>query len=160
MVDGRPRRSLATAPIAFRRRSPVWSLAFVLAGQLACEGWHVFGPSWLAVLVGVYSLGAHTEGRRRTYACAGALVVVLIGGTLAIVAGDVDLIDVVPAIGLLTAAFVSATTCGGAAITSNRSPIAPSGPSASGTCWHASASPRSATASPASCTTSSPTRSA
>ena len=97
---------LATAPVAFRRRSPVWSLAFVLGGQLACEGWHVFGPSWLAVLVGVYSLGAHTEGRRRTYACAGALVVVLVGGTLAIVAGDVDLIDVVPAVGLLTAAFV------------------------------------------------------
>ena len=64
---------LATAPIVFRRRYPVWSLAFVLGGQLACEGWHVFGPSWLAVLVGVYSLGAHTEGRRRTYACAGAL---------------------------------------------------------------------------------------
>ena len=33
-------------------------------------------------------------------------MVVLVGGTLAIVAGDVDLIDVVPAIGLLTAAFV------------------------------------------------------
>ena len=97
---------LATAPIAFRRRNPVWSLAFVLGGQLACEGWHVFGPSWLAVLVGVYSLGAHTDGRRRTYACVGALIVVLVGGTLAIVEGDVDLIDVIPAVGLLTAAFV------------------------------------------------------
>jgi len=97
---------LATAPIAFRRRNPVWSLAFVLGGQLACEGWHVFGPSWLAVLVGVYSLGAHTDGRRRAYACAGALIVVLVGGTVAIVEGGVDLIDVIPAVGLLTAAFV------------------------------------------------------
>jgi signal transduction histidine kinase len=97
---------LATAPVAFRRRNPVWSLAVVLGGQLACEAWHIFGPSWLAVLVGVYSLGAHTEGRRRTYASVGALIVVLVGGTLAIVEGDVDPIDVIPAVGLLTAAFV------------------------------------------------------
>jgi signal transduction histidine kinase len=56
---------LATLPVMFRRRNPVIALAVVLAGQLLCEGWHVFGSTWLAVLVAVYSVGAHTEGRRR-----------------------------------------------------------------------------------------------
>jgi signal transduction histidine kinase len=97
---------LATFPVMFRRRNPVWALGAVLAGQLACEYWHIFGPTWLAVLVAVYSLGAHTDGRRRASACAGALVVVLVAGTVAVAVGDVDLIDVIPAIGLLTAAFV------------------------------------------------------
>jgi signal transduction histidine kinase len=97
---------LATAPIAVRRRAPVWALGLVLGGQLACEFWDVFGPSWLAVIIAVYSLGAHTEGQRRTYACAGALAVVLIAGTVAIITSELDPIDVVPAIGILTAAFV------------------------------------------------------
>src|SRR3954471_5153833 len=57
---------LATLPIMFRRRNPVAALAVVLTAQLLCEAWSVFGASWLGVLVGVYSVGAHTDGRRRT----------------------------------------------------------------------------------------------
>jgi signal transduction histidine kinase len=97
---------LATAPIMFRRRHPVWVLAVVLGAQLACEAFHILGPSWLAVLVGVYSLGAHTEGRRRTWACVGGLVAVIVFGTVAIIDADVTLIDGIAAIGMLAAAFV------------------------------------------------------
>ncbi len=60
------------------------------------------------MLVGVYSLGAHTEGRRRTLACVGRRSSSCLTGfgTLAIIDADVTLIDVVAAIGMLTAAFV------------------------------------------------------
>jgi signal transduction histidine kinase len=97
---------LATLPIMFRRRNPVWALAVVLAAQLLCEAWHVFGPSWLAVLVGVYSLGAHTEGRMRTRVVGVVFVVVLISGTIAVATDDLRLVDGVATIGMLTAAFV------------------------------------------------------
>jgi signal transduction histidine kinase len=97
---------LATAPIMFRRRNPVWVLAVVLVAQLACETWHVFGPNWLAVLVAVYSVGAHTAGRRRTYAAVVGLVAVLSVGTSAIVNSDLTLVDGIAAVGLLTGAFV------------------------------------------------------
>src|SRR6476619_4462794 len=47
---------LATARIMLRRIRPVWSVSVVTAAQLGCEAWHVLGPSWLVVLIGVYSL--------------------------------------------------------------------------------------------------------
>src|SRR4051812_72058 len=65
---------LATLPVMFRRRNPVWALAVVLAAQLLCEAWHVFGPTWLAVLVGIYSLGGHAEGSRRIRVVVAVLV--------------------------------------------------------------------------------------
>ncbi len=97
---------LATLPVMFRRRSPVVTLAVVLAGQLLCELWHVFGATWLAVLVAVYSVGAHTEGRRRVGVVVVALVAVLTAGMIAVATGDLTLIDGVSAIGLVTGAFV------------------------------------------------------
>jgi signal transduction histidine kinase len=97
---------VATLPVMFRRRNPVGTLAVVLTGQLLCEAWHVFGAAWLAVLVAVYSVGAHTEGRRRVRVVVAALVAVLTAGTIAVAAGDLTLIDGVSAIGLLTGAFV------------------------------------------------------
>jgi signal transduction histidine kinase len=115
-VDGRPAHDptwwtvllvvLATLPVMFRRRNPVSALTVVLAAQLLCEAWHVFGPTWLAVLVGIYSLGAHTEGRRRTRVVVAVLVLVLATGTLAVATGDLNLVDGIAAIGMLTAAFV------------------------------------------------------
>jgi signal transduction histidine kinase len=97
---------LATAPIALRRRNPIGALAVVLGAQLACEAWHVFGPSWLAVLVGVYSLGAHTEGRRRTWVAATCLAAVVAFGAIGVAQADVTWIDGVSAIGILIGAFV------------------------------------------------------
>jgi signal transduction histidine kinase len=97
---------LATMPLMVRRRNPVLALAVVLTAQLMCEGWHVFGPTWLAVLVAVYSVGSHTEGRRRAYVAAAALIVVLADGTVTVAVGDLKLVDGIAAIGMLTAAFV------------------------------------------------------
>jgi signal transduction histidine kinase len=97
---------LATLPVAVRRRNPMWAFGLVLAGQLACESWHVLGPSWLAVLVAVYSVGAHTDGSRRVRACVGGLTLVLAAGTAAIVEGELRIVDAIAAVGLLVAAFV------------------------------------------------------
>ena len=149
----------ATLPIMYRRRDPVLALGAVLVGQILCEWSDVVGPSWLAVLVGVYSLGAHTEGRTRVR-------------SVARLRRRHRPRDAArrrsptrcrsstrwPPSACSPPGSCSVTTCGGGASTWRRSPTGPSGPSASATCWRASGSPRSATASPASCTTSSPTR--
>jgi signal transduction histidine kinase len=96
----------ATLPLAFRRRNPPRALAAVLAGQIACEWHRVVGPGWVAVLIGVYSLGAHTEGRRRVrYAIAVGAVIALVMA-LGVVEGEVSVIDSIAAVGLLTAGFV------------------------------------------------------
>lgn len=57
---------LTALPIAFRRRSPIAVLAMVTAAQLAVDiiGYPNFG--WLSLLIAVYTLGAHTNGRPRT----------------------------------------------------------------------------------------------
>ena len=107
VVDGGPRRSWR------RRRSR--SGGATRCGrwpsssprQLACEGWHVFGPELAGrarrrLLAGRPHRGSAPDvrvRRRPRWSCSSA-------ARLAIVAGDVDLIDVIPAIGLLTAAFV------------------------------------------------------
>jgi signal transduction histidine kinase len=97
---------LATLPVMLRRRSPVLTLAIVLTAQLLSEAWHVFGATWLAVLVAVYSVGAHTEGRRRVRVVVTALLVVLTAATIAVATDDLTLIDGISALGLLTGAFV------------------------------------------------------
>jgi signal transduction histidine kinase len=97
---------LSTLPIAFRRRNPIWTLTVVLTAQLACEGLHIRGPSWLAVLVGVYSVGAHVEGRPRLRAIGVCFAAVVLIGMVALVSDDVTLVDGIAAMGLLTAAFV------------------------------------------------------
>jgi signal transduction histidine kinase len=96
----------ATLPIAYRRRHPGSALAAVLAGQIACEWNHVVGPSWLAVLVGVYSLGAHTEGRQRIRAVVGFGSVIVLVTVLGVLEDDVSVVDSVAALGILTAGFV------------------------------------------------------
>jgi signal transduction histidine kinase len=96
----------ATLPIMFRRRNPVWALAAVLTGQIACEWNRVVGPGWLAVLIGVYSLGAHTEGRRRigyVTAFGAVIAAVMFAG---VVEGEVSVVDSIAALGLFTAGFV------------------------------------------------------
>ena len=84
MVDAalRPRRDAA-------RRVPAAHpgvVAGVRPRRPARARWHVFGPSWLAVLVGVYSLGAHTEEGAGT-SCAAVLGVVFV---LMLIAGVLD----------------------------------------------------------------------
>ena len=61
-VAARARRHVADhVPAARARSSPS---APSSPARSLCEWRDVVGPSWLAVLVGVYSVGAHTEGRR------------------------------------------------------------------------------------------------
>ena len=122
----------------------------------------IVGPSWLALLVAIYSVGAHTEGRPRLRAIVGVGVRRRPScSSLGVVGDEVTLVDAIAVDRACSRRrSCSATTCAGAASTSSRSPTGPSGPSGSGSSSPASGSPRSGRASPASCTTSSPTRSA
>jgi signal transduction histidine kinase len=96
----------ATLPVMYLRRSPVWALAAVLAGQIACEWNDVVGPSWLAVLVGIYSLGAHTDGRQRFRAVLAFGSVVLLAVVAGVLEGEATLVDSIAALGILAGGFV------------------------------------------------------
>ena len=96
----------ATLPIMYRRRDPVLALGAVLVGQILCEWNDVVGPSWLAVLVGVYSLGAHTEGRTRVRSVVACGAVIVLITLLAVFTDEVSIVDAVAALGMLTAGFV------------------------------------------------------
>ena len=96
----------ATAPILLRRRAPFWAFGLVIAGQITCEVLRIFGPSWIAALVAVYSVGKYTDGRRRAKVVATGLAAVLVLVTLGVIEDEVTLVDSVALVGLLTAAFV------------------------------------------------------
>ncbi len=96
----------ATLPVMYRRRHPIAALAAVLTGQIACEVYEIVGPSWLAVLVAIYSLGAHTDGRRRMRAVVGFGAVVVLAAIGGMVDGEISIVDAIAALGLLTAGFI------------------------------------------------------
>jgi signal transduction histidine kinase len=52
----------ATAPIVWRRRSPVPVLLVVLAFQGASEGFHYAGAGWSGVLIALYTVGTQRSG--------------------------------------------------------------------------------------------------
>lgn len=96
----------ASLPVFARRIHPVATLAVVTAAQMACELLEINGAGWLGVLVAIYSLGAHTDGRRRTIAAAavGVPVAALMLG--AVVDDDLSAPEAIASLGLFTAAFV------------------------------------------------------
>ena len=61
---------IGTVPIAFRRRAPVEVLALVSGAQFLAEILDIEGSNWIGVLISLYSLAAHTNGRRRVVAVA------------------------------------------------------------------------------------------
>ena len=97
---------LPTLPVMFRRRWPIATLAVVLITQAVAEMLDIVGSTWLAVLVATYSVGAHTDGRRRhvgVAVLAVVFVVLLIAGLLD---DEVTLVDAIATTGFLTAALV------------------------------------------------------
>jgi signal transduction histidine kinase len=52
----------ATAPLAWRRRSPAAVLLIVLAFQMVMEAINAEGPNWMGVLIAAYTLGAYRSG--------------------------------------------------------------------------------------------------
>ena len=57
--------SLAVLPLAYRRRSPALVLAMVTAAQLSVDIIGFPDLGWLSLMIAVYTVAAHTNGRRR-----------------------------------------------------------------------------------------------
>jgi signal transduction histidine kinase len=96
----------AILPIAWRRINPVGAALMVVGGQIILELADIDGTGFLGVMVGVYSLGAHSAGRRRTRTIS-AIVLAL---TLLFVAGifvdELEIGSFVSSVVVLGTAFV------------------------------------------------------
>ena len=66
----------AVAPVAARRLAPIPVALGVVFVQAFDELVIVHGAGWIGVMVAVYSLGAHTSGRRRTQTAAAIVAIV------------------------------------------------------------------------------------
>lgn len=96
----------ASLPVLARRIHPAATLAAVTAAQMSCELLEIFGAGWLGVLVAIYSLGAHTDGRRRTIAAVGVGVPVVLLMLAGVLDGELSAAQAIASLGLFTAAFV------------------------------------------------------
>lgn len=96
----------ATAPIAWRRSAPVAAAYVAVTMQVLCEVLDVAGAGWIGVLITIYSLGAHAQGRRRSVAL-GVIIVLLtsllVGGVLS---SDIGWDAVISTVVVSTGAFV------------------------------------------------------
>jgi signal transduction histidine kinase len=97
---------VAVLPIARRRINPTATAVFVVGVQVVCELLDVEGPGFIGVIVGVYSLGAHAFGQRRTHAVT-AISILLVPLLLAGLLDDKLAIgDFISTVVVLTTAFV------------------------------------------------------
>ncbi len=97
---------LPTLPVMFRRRWPIATLAVVFVAQAIAEMLDVVGSTWLAVIVATYSVGAHTDGRRRHIGVAVLGVVFVLMLIAGVLDDEVTLVDAIATTGILTAALV------------------------------------------------------
>ena len=82
----------ACAPLAWRRRAPIAAVLVAVLVQAVLEWNSINGPSWLPLLIAMYSLGAYSSGRSRTVAA--GVVAVIVGGL--VVAGLLEDVIEVP----------------------------------------------------------------
>ena len=82
----------ACAPLAWRRRAPIAAVLVAVLVQAVLEWNSINGPSWLPLLIAMYSLGAYSSGRPRTVAA--GVVAVIVGGL--VVAGLLEDVIEVP----------------------------------------------------------------
>ena len=97
---------LSTLPVMFRRRWPIVTLGVVFIAQALAEMLDIVGSTWLAVLVATYSVGAHTDGRRRQVGVAVLAVVFVVLLIAGVIDDEVTLVDAIATTGILTAALV------------------------------------------------------
>ena len=141
--------------VAWRRRFPLSVLGFVVAGMLVLDSDGQFSVFAALVIVG-FTAGAEVDPPRAWIGLALAVIPFWVG--FAVIGGGVS--DFVAVTVLYGGSWASGRCCGSAANATPRSPSARNGPSGTGRPRQRGRSPRSARGSPASCTTSSPTRSA
>jgi signal transduction histidine kinase len=101
-----PLAAAAVLPIARRRVNPIATALVVVVAQIIVELFDIGGPGFIGVTIGVYSLGAHSWGRRRTQtvtAIASLLGVLLLVGLFD---DELDFGSFVWTIVILTTAFV------------------------------------------------------
>ncbi len=93
-------------PIAWRRTFPIRSGLFVVAAQIITALVDIDGTGFLGVLIAIYSLGAHSSGKRRTnalWAIGGGILLLYIAG---LAVGEVYIGDFISSIVILVTAFV------------------------------------------------------
>jgi signal transduction histidine kinase len=76
---------LTVAPVAWRRIAPLTVAAIVVTAQAVSELAQVHGTGWISVLLALYTVGAHTTGRRRTVATGtlfAGIVLLFVGGAV------------------------------------------------------------------------------
>ncbi|MET0324843.1 MAG: sensor histidine kinase [Ilumatobacteraceae bacterium] len=96
----------ATMPLMYRRQRPIAVLVAVAGAQIVCELVDVNGANWIGLLVAVYSVGAHSEGRPRLRAVVGVGLAVGVLLALGVAGDEVTPVDAVAASGMLAVAFV------------------------------------------------------
>jgi signal transduction histidine kinase len=104
-----PAALATTLPLARRRRHPIPVCATVVAGALALlvfmaptEGSF---SGFVALIVALYSLGAHTSDRRATWLVGAIAAAWIVGGTISVTAGDQHAGDVFPSLVWAVAAW-------------------------------------------------------
>ena len=96
----------STLPIAWRRSFPIRSGLFVVAAQVTAAFLDIDGTGFLGVLIALYSIGAHSVGRRRAralWAIGAALLVLFL---LGVADSELNIGDFISSTVFLVAAFV------------------------------------------------------
>lgn len=93
-------------PIAWRRRAPIASTAIVVAAFLVAAVAEVDGSGFLGVVVALYSLGAHGDGRARTRAILVTTASILLLFAAGYLADEVGVGDLISTSVVLVTAYV------------------------------------------------------
>ena len=97
---------LSVLPIAWRRVRPVESAAVIVAAQVISTFADIGGAGFIGVLIALYSLGAHSVGRRRTRLLIATVLAIATLFIAGFIVDELELGDFISSVVILVTAFV------------------------------------------------------
>lgn len=96
----------ATVPLAWRRRRPIATASTIVVAQCLLEVLRIEGTGWISLIVAIYSLGAHSDHRRRSLVVVGLFAIIaalLISG---LVANEIGAATIIGSVAIVVTAYV------------------------------------------------------
>lgn len=96
----------ATVPLVWRRRRPITAAAVIVVVLCLLEVLRIEGTGWISLVVAIYSLGAHSDHRRRSLVVFGLFVLIAALLVSGLIAEEIGVATIIGSAAIVVTAFV------------------------------------------------------
>ena len=96
----------ATVPLMWRRTHPMATASAIVIVQCLLEVLQIEGTGWISLVIAIYSLGAHSDHRRRSLVVVGLFLVIAALLVSGVIADEIGVATIIGSAAIVVTAFV------------------------------------------------------